>query len=73
MGILVDSFGLKTTKMLQVKVHIENLYKNYFRDLSGGSVVKSPPSKARGVSSIPGWENKITQATWGSQIVKKIK
>ena len=56
MGILVDSFGLKIMKMLQVKVHTQ--YKNYFRDLSGGSVVKNPPSKARSVSSIPGYRVK---------------
>ena len=56
MGILVDSFGLKIMKMLQVKVHTQ--YKNYFRDLSGGSVVKTPPSKARSVSSIPGYRVK---------------
>lgn len=70
MGILVDSFGLKTMKMLQVKVYMESLYKNYFRDLSGGSMVKNLPSKARSVSLIPGRENKITQATGCSQIVK---
>ena len=48
MGILVDSFGLKTMKMLQVKVHMESLYKNYFRDLSGGSVVKTLSFDGRG-------------------------
>ena len=61
MGILVDSFGLKTMKMLQVKVHIENLYKNYFRDLSGGSVVKNLT------------KNLPRQGVWVWSLVRKIR
>ena len=52
-------------KMLQVKVHTQ--YKNYFRDLSGGSVVKNPPSKARGVSLIPGYRVKLNSKQTNKQ------
>ena len=33
------------------------------RDLPGGSVVKTSPSKAGGVGSIPGWGTKIPHAS----------
>ena len=39
-------------------------YQNYnSRDLSGGPLVKTLPSNARGVGLIPGWETKIPHAS----------
>ena len=42
-----------------------------FRDLPGGPVVKTLPSKAQGVPLIPGWGNKILRAVWHGQNSKQ--
>ena len=38
------------------------------RDFPGGPVVKTSPSNAEGVGSIPGQETKIPHAAWCSQV-----
>ena len=37
---------------------------DYLGDFPGGPVVKSSPSNAEGVGSIPGWGAKIPRASW---------
>ena len=46
------------------KAQLKNRYKKYSRDFPGSPVVKTSPSNAGGVGSIPGRGAKIPHASW---------
>ena len=62
---LPESHSLRHYK--KVRLRIRN------RDFPGGPVVKTLPSNAGGVGSIPGWGTKIPHAVGCSQKLKKKK